>query len=84
MQIEQGITEVLDDAIQALAALDLNKLERLEERVAALSGASSEGLNREAILEKKRLLAMLLQNCRSNLDVLNRLHGRNAGDQWAH
>jgi hypothetical protein len=86
MAIEQAVTEVLDEAIQALTVLDLDKLERLEERVASLVASNdvcrSDGLN--TILAKKRLLAMILQNCRSNLNVLNRLHGRNTRDQWAH
>jgi hypothetical protein len=86
MAIEETVTEVLDEAIQALTVLDLNKLERLEERVASLAASSDayrgDGLN--TILSKKRLLAMILQNCRSNLNALNRLHGRNTRDQWAH
>lgn len=86
MQIEQSVTEVLDEAIHALTVLDLNKLERLEERVAALSRSNTACRSEDAgaILEKKRLLAMILQNCRSNLDALNRLHGRNTRGQWAH
>lgn len=81
MPIEQSVTEVLDEAIQSLIALDLSRLERLEERVAALT---SSGGASEAIFAKKRLLKMLLQNCRSNLDALNRLHSGHTGEQWAH
>lgn len=86
MPIEQAVTEVLDEAIQALTILDLNKLESLEERIAALAASSNAGRsdNIDAILAKKRLLALILQNCRSNLNALNRLHGRNTRDQWAH
>lgn len=92
MAIEQTVTEVLDEAIQALTVLDLNKLERLEERVTSLVessdgcriGGINEGDGISAILAKKRLLAMILQNCRSNLDALNRLHSRNTGGLWAH
>lgn len=86
MQIEQSVTAVLDEAIQALTVLDLDKLQHLEEQVTVLANSGSVGLNglTETILSKKRLLAMLLQNCRSNLDALNRLHSRNTGDQWAH
>jgi primosomal protein N'' len=86
MQIEQAVTEVLNEAIQALTALDLNKLESLEQRIAALAGSSdlsaSENLN--TIQAKKRLLELILQNCRSNLNALDRLHGRNTRNQWAH
>lgn len=86
MQIEQSVTAVLDEAIQALTVLDLDKLKHLEEQVTVLANSGSVGLNglNDTVLSKKRLLAMLLQNCRSNLDALNRLHSRNTGDQWAH
>jgi hypothetical protein len=40
MAIEETVTEVLDEAIQALTVLDLNKLKRLEERVASLAASS--------------------------------------------
>lgn len=86
MAIEQAVTEVLDEAIQALTVLDLNKLERLEERIASLAASSEacRGAGLNGILAKRRLLAMILENCRSNLNALNRLHGRNTRDQWAH
>jgi hypothetical protein len=86
MAIEQAVTEVLDEAIQALTVLDLNKLERLEERIASLAASreACRGAGLNGILAKRRLLAMILENCRSNLNALNRLHGRNTRDQWAH
>lgn len=86
MQREQSITEILDEAILALTALDLNKLEELETRVTSM--ASTENLCSSAdyrrASEKKRLLGMLLENCKSNLDALSRLHSRNARGEWAH
>lgn len=83
MQIEQAVTEVLDEAIYALAALDLNKLKNLEERITALA-ASGDECRSEKVLGKKRLLGLILQNCKSNLDALDRLHGGNTRDQWVH
>jgi hypothetical protein len=82
MQIDQAVTEVLHEAIQALGALDLNKLERLEERFTALA-VFGEGQSAK-ILAKRRLLGLIRQNCKSNLDALDRLRGGDTRDQWVH
>ena len=86
MSSAQTITEVLDEAIRALTLLDLNKLEHLEHRVDEITAAASVNPNDNlgTILAKKHLFAMILQNCRANLNALHRLHGSNTGDQWAH
>jgi hypothetical protein len=86
MAIDQAVGEVLDQTIQALTFLDLNKLQTLERRISAMAESSVEW-NRDSfpsLLAKKRLLELVLQNCKSNLDALNRLHGRNMRDQWEH
>lgn len=83
MQIEQAVTEVLHEAIQALTALDLNKLERLEERITALAASSGENTS-DRTLAKKRLLGLILQNCKSNLSALDRLRDGDTRDQWVH
>jgi len=86
MTIDQAVGEVLDQTIQALTLLDLNKLQALERRLSAMAESNVEW-NRDSfpsLLAKKRLLELVLQNCKSNLDALNRLHGRNMRDQWAH
>lgn len=83
MPSAQTITEVLDEAIRALTVLDLNKLEHLEQRIAEITAVDRSN-NPDTITAKKHLFAMILQNCRSNLNALHRLHGRNTGDQWAH
>jgi hypothetical protein len=86
MAIDQAVGEVLDQTIQALTLLDLNKLQTLESRISAMAESNLEW-NRESfpsLLAKKRLLELVLQNCKSNLDALNRLHGRNMRDQWEH
>lgn len=83
MQIEWAVTEVLHEAIQALGALDLNKLERLEERFIALADFS-EGRSAKVFAEKKRLLGLIVQNCKSNLDALDRLRNGDMRDRWVH
>jgi hypothetical protein len=86
MAIDQAVGEVLDQTIQALTLLDLNKLQTLERRISAMAESNVEW-NRDSfssLLAKKRLLELVLQNCKSNLDALNRLHGRNMRDQWEH
>jgi len=86
MVTDQAVTDVLDETIQALTLLDFNKLEALEKRISAFvrSGAKCNENSLELILAKKRLLELILQNCEANLNTLNRLHGRNTRDPWAH
>jgi hypothetical protein len=86
MVTEQAVVDVLDETIQALTHLDFNKLETLEQRISAFarSGARCNENSLELILAKKRLLELILQNCEANLNTLNRLHGRNTRDTWAH
>jgi hypothetical protein len=84
MPSAQTITEVLDEAIRALTLLDLNKLEHLERRIDEIAAVANPSGNPGTILDKKHLFAMILENCRSNLNALHRLHRSNTGDQWAH
>jgi hypothetical protein len=86
MATDQAVGEILDQTIQALAFLDLNKLQILEQRIAAVA-ESNVVFNQDAIASlqaKKRTLELVLQSCESNLDTLRRLHKRNVRDQWAH
>jgi hypothetical protein len=86
MAIDQAVGEVLDQTIQALTLLDLNKLQTLERRISAMAESNVEwnGDSFPSLLAKKRLLELVLQNSKSNLDALNRLHGRNMREQWEH
>ena len=86
MPSAQTITQLLDEATRALTLFDLNKLEHLEQQIAEIAAADSvdPSGNHGTIMAKKHLFAMILENCRSNLNALHRLHGRNTGDQWAH
>jgi hypothetical protein len=85
MAIEQAVADVLDETIQALSLFDLNRLQALEKRVSALadSGPKCNGKSAD-LMDKKRLLKIILQSCEANLQALNRLHRRNTRDQWAH
>ena len=84
MPTAQTITQLLDEAARALTLLDLNKLEHLERRIDEIAAGADPSGNISAILAKKHLFTMILENCRSNLNALHRLHGSNTGDQWAH
>jgi hypothetical protein len=86
MAIDQAVADVLDETIQALTLLDFNRLQALEKRISAFadSGTKCSGDSIDLILAKKRLLKLILQNFEANLKALNRLHGRNTSDQWAH
>jgi hypothetical protein len=86
MAIDQAVADVLDETIQALTVLDFNRLQVLERRISAFasSGARCSRDSFDLIMAKKRILELVLQNCETNLKALNRLHGRNTRDQWAH
>jgi hypothetical protein len=86
MAIDQAVVDILDETIQALTHFDFNGLQALEERISVLvkSDAKCIGDGLHLILAKQRLLELLLQSCKLNLDALNRLHRRNTRGQWAH
>jgi hypothetical protein len=86
MTIDQTVADALDETIKALTILDLNRLQTLEERISALAKYSIVGSrgSLSAILAKKHVLELILQNCDSNLATLHRLHGRDTRVQWAH
>jgi hypothetical protein len=79
------VSKVLDETIDALIDLDAVKLQMLEESIALVAKSNIKCQESEicAILAKQRLLELILQNSESTLNVLNRMHGRNAGEQWA-
>jgi hypothetical protein len=86
MANDQAAADILEETIRAITMLDLNQLKTLEEKISVMAQYSitcgKGGIN--TILAKKHLLDLILQNCESNLDILNRLHGRNTREQWAH
>lgn len=78
MATASNMTAVLDEAMRALASLDLNRLEELEAQTAAMQDGD------RLAHEKKQLMTMLLLNCRANLDALHRVLSRNTGATWVH
>jgi hypothetical protein len=85
MTIDQTLIDILDETVEALSNLDLEKLNALERRI-VLFAESNSNFGRDSIglvLPKKRQLEIMLQNCRVNLDALTRLHARNMRNQWA-
>jgi hypothetical protein len=86
MTNDQAAADILDETIRAITVLDLNRLNTLEEKISAMAQYSitcnKGGIN--TILAKKHLLDLILQNCESNLETLNRLYGRNTRELWAH
>ena len=83
MTINQALSDVINETIQALANLDLPKLQKLEARAAELqqSDLLCKGVDRDVLLAKKRVLELVLRNNESTLEVLNRVSGGNARNQ---
>ena len=86
MTTGQVLADVLDETIRALAVLDLDALKRMEERLMLVARslliADEDGI--DSILRKKRVLELTLYQSESNLNALQRLHGRNTRDLWEH
>lgn len=80
----QAVADVLDQTIQALALLDLERLQILEEQTAALAESKlvGDGAGINAVLGKKRVLELVLDDSASNLNALNRLYERNMRGSW--
>ena len=80
----QAIADMLDETLEALVSLDMDRLMLLEERMEVLTQSnvvwaeSSTG----SIPAKRRVLELVLRNSEENLNALNRLHSRNMGSQW--
>jgi len=83
---DQAVAEALDETVQAIRVLDLNRLKTPEEKISALAQYSiawgKGGIN--AMLAKKHLLDLIVRNCEANLDSLKHLNGKDTRDQWAH
>lgn len=78
MRVEANMTAVLDEAMRALVALDVERLEELEAQAAVIEDKG------RAFEEKKQLIAMLLKHCRANRNALHRVWSRNTGATWVH
>jgi hypothetical protein len=85
MAIDQTLTNILDETVEAFSNLDSAKLHALAQQIIVLaeSNAKYEGICVDFALSRKHQLEILLQNCQTNLDALMRLHARNMRNQWA-
>ena len=85
MAIDRTLVDILEETADALSTFDLEKLNALEQRIVLLAESNrkfaSDGI--DMVLQKKRRLEIVLQNCQINLDALSRLHARNMRNQWA-
>jgi hypothetical protein len=85
MVIDRALVDILEETADALSTLDLEKLNALEQRIVLIAESDTkfarDGIG--LVLQKKRQLEIILQNCQINLDALNRLHARNMRNQWA-
>ena len=81
----EAITSILDETVRALTRFDVAKLQSLDRQISEFAGVKidfdRESANR--LMQQRSLLRILLQNCKTNLDVLGRLHDRTARDPWA-
>ncbi len=86
MTTDQVLTNLLEEAIAALAMMDAEKLEALGERVELLSEINIVCNQDKATkaFTKKRVLEILLESSESNLRLLERLYMRGATIQWQH
>jgi hypothetical protein len=85
MAIARTLVDILEETADALSRFDLEKLNRLEQRIVLLAESNTK-FARDSIgvtLQRKRQLEIILKNCQINLDALNRLHARNMRNQWA-
>ena len=84
MAIDQALEDALDETIHALAILDLDTLQAIEQRLTMLAQSQlvADGFNIDSILAKKRVLELVLSHSESNLNALRRLYGRNTRDLW--
>ena len=80
-----AILGLLDETINALVRLDSEALLALEQQASAISSsplALSAEMTR-TLLRKKSLLAHLLEDTASNLDLLRRLRAAKDSSPWA-
>lgn len=82
----RAVADALDETIRALAVLDLDTLQTMEERMMTLAQSTlvEDEVGIGSILAKKRVLELVLYQSESNLNALRRLYGRNMRDLWEH
>jgi hypothetical protein len=85
MAIDRTLVDILDETADALSTFDLEKLHVLKQRIVLLAELNTKFATDDIgpVMQRKRQLEIILQNCQVNLDALNRLHARNMRNQWA-
>ena len=80
----EAITSILDETVRALTGFDVAKLQSLDRQISEFAGVKidtdRESANR--LMQQRSLLRILLQNCKTNLNVLGSLHDRTARGSW--
>lgn len=81
-QTERTVAGVFETTIEALSRFDLERLLTLEEKVLLLARSEARIPVSPSLLESRNRLGRALDETRSNLEVLQRLHSRKGGDPW--
>ena len=80
--LEQSVTTVMYETIEALSRLDCQRLQSLEERIQSLGEGNTLAVIAPALLEKRQTLQDLLSETQSALKVLDCLHKGSKGSVW--
>lgn len=81
-QTERTVAGVFEATIEALSRFDLERLLTLEEKVLLLARSGARIPVSPSLLESRDRFGRALDETRSNLEVLQRLHSRKGGDPW--
>lgn len=79
---EQAVTTLLDETIEALSVLDLERLLSLEQRIMLVAKAGTIRRT-SSLLGRQTVLNRMLNETKNNLAILTRLHSGNGNDTWA-
>lgn len=79
---EQTVADVLDGTIEALTSLDLEQLHSLEKQMLGLAASGASIRRLPPLLERRDRLRRMLEETRSNLDVLEMLWSRKERERW--
>lgn len=78
------LVELLDGTIEALACLNVGRLEELELRIGLIAeGDVTWETSLESVSAKKRVLELVVKSSEENLKILNQVYGANLGSEWA-
>jgi hypothetical protein len=80
--VEQTVTSIMDETIEALSRLDYEHLQSLDERIQFLGDCDTLAVISPALLEKRQTLQYLLSETHNALKVLDCLHSGSKGGSW--